>query len=228
MRSLVDQQSHVKDRLNELVQSPRKNNVVKQIWRVKKDSRENIVPYSAPNYKKPAELMLATKGKEVKRVTFREPIVESKQANTKVPKVQEELHLCNTKSQPGCPLGLTSWQERKLKRLSAEKLKSMNMAWVPKGMPQGKVDVQPPVAVIAAKMKEERTKANKLSRQRFPSYKRFQSAHHSYYSATPFMLMPWNSYSGMICYPPWNYFHPWTHHNCLHHERVLPNHYSFD
>jgi hypothetical protein len=137
----------------------------------------------------------------VKRVTFREPIVESEQANSKVAKVQEELPLCNTKSQPRCPLGLTSWQERKLKRLSAEKLKSMNMAWVPKGMPQGKVDVQPPAAVIASRMKEERTKANKLSRQRFPSYKRFRSAHHSYYSATPFMPVPWNSYSGMIGYP---------------------------
>jgi hypothetical protein len=85
MRSSVDQRSHVKDRLNESVQSPRKNNVVKQIWRVKKDSHENIVPDSAPNNKKPAELMLATKGKEVTRVTFREPIVESEQANCHIP-----------------------------------------------------------------------------------------------------------------------------------------------
>jgi hypothetical protein len=50
----------VKDRLNESVQSPRNNNLVKQIWRVKKDSRKNIVLDSAPNNKKPVELMLAT------------------------------------------------------------------------------------------------------------------------------------------------------------------------
>jgi hypothetical protein len=172
--------------------------------------------------------MLATKGKEVKRVTFREPIVKFEQDSSKVPKVQEELPVCNTKSQPRCPLSFTSWQERKLKRLSAEKLKSMNMAWVRKGMPQGKVDVQPPIAGIATRMKEEKTKANKLSRQRFPSYKRFWSAHHPYYSATPVVPMPWNSSPGMISYPSWNYFNPWTHHNCLHHERVLPNHYSFN
>jgi hypothetical protein len=104
----------------------------------------------------------------------------------------------------------------------------MNMAWVRKGRPQGKVDVQPPVARIAARMKEEKTEANKLSRQKFPSHKRFWSAHHPYYSATPFMPMPWNSSPGMIGYPQWNYFNPWTHHNCLHHESVLPNHYSFD
>jgi hypothetical protein len=66
---------------------------------VKKDGGKNIVPDSVPNNKKPAELMLATKGNEVKRLTFREPIVESEQANSKVPKVQEELPSCNTKSQ---------------------------------------------------------------------------------------------------------------------------------
>jgi hypothetical protein len=134
--------------------------------------------------------MLSTKGEEVKRVTFRESIAEFEQAKSKVPKVQEELPLCSTKSQPGCPLGLTSWQERKLKRLSAEKLKSMNMAWVPKGRPQGKVDVRPLVIGIAARMKEEKTEADKRSRWRFPSYHtRFRSAHHPYYSATPFMPM---------------------------------------
>jgi hypothetical protein len=40
----------------------------------------------------------------------------------------------------------------------------MNMAWVCKGRPQGKVDVQPPIVGIAARMKEEKTEANKLSR----------------------------------------------------------------
>jgi hypothetical protein len=196
---------------------------------VKKDGCKNIVLDSASNNKKPTELMLATKGKEVKRVTFREAIVESKQAESKVPKIQEELPLCNTKLQPGCPLDLTSWQERKLKRLSAEKLKSMNMAWVPKGMRQGKVDVQSPIVGITTKVKEENTEANKRSRQRFPSYhKRFRSAHCSYYSALPFMSVPWSRSPGMIGYPPRNPIDPWIHNNYLYHERVLPNYYSFN
>jgi hypothetical protein len=87
MRSSVDQQSYVKYWPNESVQSSRRNNVVKQIWQVKKDGRKNIVSDSAPNNKRPANLMLSTKGEEVKRVTFRESIAEFEQAKSKVPKV---------------------------------------------------------------------------------------------------------------------------------------------
>jgi hypothetical protein len=150
-RSAFHQQSHVKDRFNkkELVRSSRKKKeVVKQVYRVKRDGRKDVVLDSTPNNKKPAESMLATKGREVKRVTFKDPIVESERAKPKVSKVKKDLPLCKTKSQPGCPLGLTSWQERKLKWLSAEKLKSKNMAWVPKRGPQGEEDVQVHVARI--------------------------------------------------------------------------------
>ena len=152
---------------------------------------------------------------------------KSEQVKFEVSKSKEETTLCKTKSQPGCPLGLTSWQERKLKRLSAAKLKTKNMAWVPKKEPQGKEDVQVPIARIATRMKEEKTEASKRSRKNFLSYtKRFRSAHHTYYSAMPFMPMPCSISSGMISYPTRSYFNPWMHYNSLHHQRVLPKRYS--
>ena len=61
---------------NEQVQSSWKKEVIKQVYRVKKDGRKCVVLDSTPNIEKPAELTLATKDKEVKRVTFRDPLVE--------------------------------------------------------------------------------------------------------------------------------------------------------
>ena len=47
---------------------------MKQVYRVKKDGRKYDVSDSTPSIKKPAELTLAIKGKEVRRVTFKDPI----------------------------------------------------------------------------------------------------------------------------------------------------------
>ena len=203
--------------------------MVKQVYRVKKDGRKCAVSDLAPNNEKPAELTLATKGKEVKQVTFKNPIAKSERAELKVPKVRKELPLSTTKPQPRCPLGLSSWQEKKLKRLSAEKLKSKNMAWVPKRGPQDREDVQAPVASQVTRVKNKNDKSNKRSGRRFLNHhQRFRPAHHPYYSTPPLMPMSWNSSPGMIDYPPWAYFDPWMYHNSLHHERVLPSHYTFD
>jgi hypothetical protein len=181
------------------------------------------------NNEKPVQLTLATKDKEMKRVTFKDPIAESKQAKLEVPKINEGTPLHKTKSQPGCPLGLSYWQERKLKLFSAEELKRRNMAWIPKGNSQGKEDVQAPIARRATKMENKNNKAHKQSGRRFSSHRqKLRPAHHPYYSTSPLMPMPWNSSPGMIGYPPWAYFDPWMHPYYLQHERVLPNHYSND
>ena len=154
---------------------------------------------------------------------------KSEQEKTKVLKIKKELPLCKTKSQPGCPLGLSHWQDKKLYRLRAEELKKRNMAWVPKRNPQGKEDVQAPVATRAARLKNKHNNVNKRSGRRFPyHHQKLRPAHHLYYSTSPLLPMPWNSFPGTFGYPPWVYFDPWMHHNSLHHERVLPNHYSFD
>ena len=106
--------------------------MVKQVYRVKKDGRKCVVSDLTPSIKKPAELTLAIKGKEVRRVTFKDPIVESRQAKPEMPKLKEKLPVHEAKSQPGCLIGLSHWQERQLKRLRADELKKRNMAWVPK------------------------------------------------------------------------------------------------
>jgi hypothetical protein len=99
-----------------------------------------------------------------------------------VPKSKEDTPLCKTKSQLGYPLGLTSWQVRKMKRLSATKLKTKNMAWVPKGRPQRKDDVQVHVARIATRMKEEKTEAGKKSTLNITAYcMNFRSARRPQY-----------------------------------------------
>ena len=105
-----------------------------------------VISDSTPSIKKPAELMLAIKGKEMRGVTFKDPIIESGQAKAEVPKLKEKLPVRNSKSQPGCLLGLPHWQERQLKRLRADELKKRNMAWVPKRSPQAESGVPAPVA----------------------------------------------------------------------------------
>jgi hypothetical protein len=67
------------------------------------------------------------------------------------------------------------------------KLKTKNMAWVPKGRPQIKEDVQVLVARIAARMKEENIEVGKKSTPNIPSYcKKFRSSRRPHYSAMPF------------------------------------------
>ena len=72
--------------------------VVKQVYRVKKDGRKCAVSDPTPDDKKPAGSTLATNGKEVKWVTFKDPIIESGQAKPEVPMVRKELLVHKTKS----------------------------------------------------------------------------------------------------------------------------------
>ena len=72
--------------------------MAEQVYRVKKDGRKCVVSDSTPSIKKPAELMLVIKGKEVRRVTFKDPIVESGQAKPEVPKPKEKLPVHRSES----------------------------------------------------------------------------------------------------------------------------------
>lgn len=210
-KSTVHQQSHNKDRLNESVRSSsKKKEVVRQVYRVKRDGRKDVVQDSATNKNKPAEV-LVTKGKEAKQVTFRDPIAESGQAKADAPRTKENLPSCKAKSQPECPSGLLHWQEKKLYRLQAEELKKRNLAWVPKGRSQGGKDVPSEVAVRAAETKKDQTEANGRSSRKYPSYhKKFRSAPRSYYPAMSFKPAPWSMPPGMIGYHPWFYYDPST------------------
>ena len=74
-----------------------KREVVQQVYRVKRDGRRCAVPDLAPRNKKPVESTLAVKGKRVKRVTFKDPIVESGQAKPEVPKTKRNLPVLTPK-----------------------------------------------------------------------------------------------------------------------------------
>ena len=85
--------------------------MVKEAYIVKRDGRKDAISDLTPSNQKPAEMMLATKGKGVKRVTFEDPVIKSEQAKPEVPKAKKELPVHKEKSQPGYPLGLSHWQE---------------------------------------------------------------------------------------------------------------------
>ena len=155
------EQSHVKDRFNhkESVQSSKKKKeVVKQVYRVKRDGRKSATSDLISNEKEPINVLtLATKDNETNQ-----PIIESRSAKSeekklRVHKDKKELPLVKTESQPRCPLGLSYWQKKKLQQLSAQELEERNMAWVPKGSAQNKNYVQSSITRSAAKVKKEKS-----------------------------------------------------------------------
>ena len=105
------EQSHVKDRFNykESVQTPwMKKEVVKQVYRVKRDGRKCATSNLISNNKEPIKVLtLATKGKEVKQSIDKNHSAKSEEKKLRVHKAQKELPLVETKSQSRCSLGLS-------------------------------------------------------------------------------------------------------------------------
>ena len=96
-RSTIDQQSRVKDRFDkkESVQSSWvKKEVVKQVYRVKKDGRKCAVSDLALNNEKPAEFTLATKGKNYK-LDCKRMWVPVKSAEPKPVKGSDDLNIAD-------------------------------------------------------------------------------------------------------------------------------------
>jgi len=114
-----------------------------------------------------------------------------------------------------------------LKKLGAQELEKMSMAWVPKKSNQTKNDVRAPVATSSTKVKKEKVSHKILSRRFLSTKNDLRLAHHLYSSTMPLTSLPWNSSPGMIGYPPWAYFYPWMQYDFLHHEGVSPNQYTF-
>ena len=105
------EQSHVKDRFNhkESVQSSRmKKEVVKQVYRVKRDGRKSATSDLISNEKEPIKVLtLATKGNETKQPIIERRSAKSEEKKLRVHKAKKELPLVKTESQPRCPLGLS-------------------------------------------------------------------------------------------------------------------------
>ena len=150
---------------------------------------------------KPITLLknLAIDGKEVGKSSIDILGAKSEQKKVGVPKIKKDLPLSKTEIKPICSIDLPKWQENKLLKLSAEKLKEKGLAWVSKASIQAqKDDVQ---ASGATKAKERRRFKKQL-----PSYhQNYWSWHHPYSLPMPM----WNSSPGMHGYPLASYFDPW-------------------
>ena len=158
--------------------------VVKQVYRVKKDGRKCAISDPTLDDKKTVESMLTTKDKKVKQVTFKDPIAEFGKAKLEVPKARKNLPVRKPKSQPGCPLGLPYSQQKKLNWLRAKEVEKRNMAWVPKGNPRLKSGTISPIAK-SARVKEDKCEAGRQSRQFSSHYRRLQMAHRPCSSVVP-------------------------------------------
>jgi len=71
-------------------------------------------------------------GKKEKQIIVDDQFAKSEQRKFEVPRIKKELPILKSKSQPRCPLGLSSWQKKKLQKLSEQELKKKKMVWVPK------------------------------------------------------------------------------------------------
>ena len=96
-----------------------------------------------------------------------------------MPKIKKDLLLSKTKVKLICLIGLLKWQEKKLQKLSAEKLKEKGLAWVPKtSIHAQKDDAQ---ASGATKAKERMRFKKQLPSWRFaPNHQNYWSWHHPY------------------------------------------------
>ena len=109
--------------------------MVKQIYRVKYDGRKKKSSDLNLTIEKPIILLknLAIDGKEVRKSSVNILGAKSEQEKMRVPKIKKDLLLSKTEIKPICSIGLLKWQENKLQKLSAKKLKGKGLAWVSKG-----------------------------------------------------------------------------------------------
>jgi hypothetical protein len=139
----LERSSSYKDRFdqNRSGAQPKKK-VVKQVYRVKYDGQKKKSSDLNSTIEKLITLLKNSTidGKEVGKSSIDILGVKSEQKKVKVLKVKNDLPLSKTEIKPMCSIGLPKWQEKKLQKLSAEKLKEKDLAWVPKGSIQAQKD----------------------------------------------------------------------------------------
>jgi ribosomal protein L7/L12 len=198
-----------------------KKKVVKQVYHMKYDGRKDKSSDLNSTIEKPIKLLKtsANDGKEVEKSSIDVVCAKFEQKKMKVPKIKKELPLSKIEAKPTCSIGLPKWQEKKLQKLNAEKLKEKGLAWVPKRRIQAqKDDAQ---ASVATKAKERRRFKKQLPSWRFaPNHQNHWSWHHPYSLPMPI----WNSSPGMHGYPSAPYFDPWYGSICF---RGLPNYFAY-
>jgi hypothetical protein len=122
-RPIFEGHSQVKGRFNQKNRDGAhggKKTVIKQVYRVKKDGRKCAGSDLILNDKRLIEVLetSAFDGKKEKQIIVDDQFAKSEQRKFEVPRIKKELSILKSKSQPRCPLGLSSWHEKKLQRLS--------------------------------------------------------------------------------------------------------------
>jgi hypothetical protein len=104
--------------------------VVKQVYHVKHDGRKKKSSDLNSTIEKPITLLKnsAIDGKEVEKSSIDIICAKSEQKKERVPKIKNNLPLSKTEIKPICSIGLSKWQEKKLQKLSVEKMKEKGLA----------------------------------------------------------------------------------------------------
>jgi hypothetical protein len=155
--------------------------VLNQVYRVKYDGYKDKSLDLNSTIQKPITLLKnpAIDDKEVGKSSIDFLDAKFEQKKVRVPKIKKELPLSKIETKLICSIDLPKWQENKLQKLSAEKLKDKGLAWVPKASIQAQKDnVQ---ASGATKAKERRGFKIQLPNWRFaPNHQNCWSWHHPY------------------------------------------------
>jgi hypothetical protein len=129
-------QPHVKNRFDEINQPDfqEKKKVVKQVYRVKRDNRKDKSSDPFSSHTKPNMTITtsANINKDVKQQFGDVQDAKSEPMELEVSKVERKLSMPQSKAQLSHPLGLPTWQMRKLQKLNAKELNAKNMACVSK------------------------------------------------------------------------------------------------
>ena len=183
-----------------------KEKVAKQVYRVKYDGRKEKSSYLNSTIEKPITLLknLAIDGMTMRKSSIDFLHAKSEQRKVKAPKIKKDLSLSKSKIKLICSIGLLKWQEKKLQKLSAEKLKEKGLAWVPKeNIQTQKDDAQ---VSGATKVKKRRRFEKQLPNWKFaPNHQNQWLWHHPY----SLSVLMWNSSHGMHSYPSTSYFGHW-------------------
>jgi hypothetical protein len=112
----------------------KKEKVIKQVYRVKRDNRKDKSSDLSSSDTKPNVTITTSANidKDVKQQVDDTQRAKYEQIESEASKVERKLSIPKSEAQPSHPLGLPNWQIIKLQKLNAEEFKAKNMAWVPK------------------------------------------------------------------------------------------------
>jgi hypothetical protein len=178
-----------------------KKNVVKQVYRVKRDGRKDKSSNLNSINEKPINVLITSviggKGKEKSSVDT--PSAKSEQKEVKRSKNKRGVLLSKIEAKSSHLLGLSNWQRKKLQKLpkklqklSAQELRKKGMAWIPKGRIRTH-DMGNDQARGATQLKEKKRYERQSSKLRFvPNHQNYWSLPSSFTLQMPNMPMFWN------------------------------------